>query len=225
MRNTFFALVLLLVLGFSGTPAGAAELGDLSQGLSFLRLGELGDSGKNTFSQLGDMPTLVLDLREAKGDGSATANLLAALRGRPAGKGICLVLISSATAPELLAGLAHGVPGCLTLGRESADYHPDIAVATTAAAEQSVHDAFLAGTPPAALLATPGGKPRHDEAELAKDHAAGKSTTAEDDPTPPPASKTALKESAPPKATAPFDTVLQRAVQIHRGLLALGKIK
>jgi hypothetical protein len=56
-------------------------------------------------------------------------------------------------------------------------------------------------------------KVRHDEVELAKAHAAGQEPPDEDDDLKPDAS-----------AAAPIDRVLQRAVQLHRGLLALGKI-
>ena len=208
--------------------AGATELSDLGQGLSVLRLVALTAAGRAPASPLTDTPALVLDLRDTTADEPSVAALLAALRARPAGKGVCLVLLSPDTAPALLAALSSTPPGCLTVGRADGACRPDISVVTTADADKRARAALAAGTPFTALLAPPSAKPRHDEAELAKDHAAGKSSAAQPDPeTSPsvpaqPKPQNAQPEIAP--AALSVDAVLQHAVQVHRGLLALGKI-
>ncbi len=229
MRKSLAFLVLLFLAVFSVASAFATELDNLGQGLGFLRLGPLADQQKSFNSPVGDTPALVLDLRDATADETVSTALLATLRGRPAGRGVCLVLLSSSTAPALLAAFATTPSGCLTVGRADGACHPDIAVATTADAEQRVRAAFAAGMSLTALLSVPSDKPRHDEAELAKDHAAGIPPPAEDDSAAPSAPKPiadeTTKKSAPPKEPPVLDVVLQRAVQVHRGLLALGKIK
>jgi hypothetical protein len=225
----FLAVVLALRLAL---PAFAATTDELGHGLKYFRPAALADITSAAVAP----PALVLDLRGvSSADAPSAAAALAALRARPADRGVCLVLISPATAPALLAALSPTPPGCVTVGRAAGDCRPDIAVATDDAAEQRALVALAAGTPPTALLGTPiAGKPRHDEAELAKDHAAGKKPTdTASDLVPKPAAP-AMADAPKSQTASPTDTtlpppplvdaVLQRAAQLHRGLLALGKI-
>ena len=203
-------------IGDSSARLAAAGLPELGEGLAYLCPA---DPVADLRLFAGRIPVgpLVLDLRRVTFTAEDSRAWLAALPGLPAGKTICIVLISPTTPPDLLARFAAGLPGCLTIGRVANGCHPDVAVATTADAEQRAIAAYAAGTPLATLIAAASDKPRHDEAELAKDHAAGKTPAGEADS---PAA-VALK---PPQAGPAFDAVLQRAVQVHRGLLALGRL-
>lgn len=212
MKNLPALFVLLLVVVFSAARLAATELYDLGQGLGYLRLGALADSEKAFHSPVSDTPALVLDLRTATGNGPAVAALLATLRSRPAGKPIRLLLISPATTPELLAGLTAGLPGVITIGRAADNCHPDIAVATTADAEQRALAALSTGVPAGNLFSSAPAKRRYDEALLAHDRNA---------PVEDPAAPEAKPETKPAEPPPLLDAVLQRAVQIHRGLLAL----
>ena len=212
------------------TPAAISAPAGLGPGLAFLRLAALDVEVAAKMSA--SSTALVLDLRGTTADEQSAVTFLAMLRARPANQGVCLILISPATAPALLKMLVTRVSGCLTIGRAEGNCRPDIAVTTTAESDQRAQDALGTGTPPLALLGPTVDKPRHDEAELAKDHASGKKPASEpaspDSTAPKPAASPAAG-SLPAVITAtlstvlppPLDAVLQRAVQIHRGLLAL----
>ncbi|MEI6861715.1 MAG: hypothetical protein WCL04_05620 [Verrucomicrobiota bacterium] len=240
LRTSASCFALCLVLNFSFAQLAAADLpaapsaaasrapNDLGQGLTFLRLAALDDAvaGKISVASTPPSVALLLDLRGTPADEASATALLVTLRARPANQCVCLILISPATAPALLTVLASRVSGCLTLGRADGNCHPDIAVTTTAESDQRACDALAAGTAPLALLGTPADKPRHDEAELVKDHASGSPPTtaavAPDSTAPKPAANSAAITTALSTVLPlPVDAVLQRAVQIHRGLLAL----
>ncbi len=221
----FFGIVFLLTVALRAA-APAADPSDLGQELKFVRLSALSATDKVYFANISTTPALVFDLRGATTDEPSIAALVAAVRARPAGKGVCFILISTDTTPALLAALHPVPPGCITIGRPDGTCDPDIAVVTTAAAEQRARAALVAGTQLAALVAAPTDKPRHDEAELAKDHAEGKKTIFESDPiadTQPTLGQQKIQNSKPEPALVdpPVDDVLQRAVQLHRGLAAL----
>jgi hypothetical protein len=92
-------------------------------------------------------------------------------------------------------------------------------VSVPAAAEQRAYAALENGTPLEALITQPMDKPRNDEAMLAREHL---SDTALGD-----AAESARSDRvapAKPGPPAPFDPVLQRAVQLHRALVALKRV-
>jgi hypothetical protein len=216
MQRNFLALLLLL-----GPVARAASpVADLGRDLGYLR----------PTDAVADLPALatgapasalVLDLRRAAFAPDDARAWLAALHGLPVGKTVRLVLISPATAPELLAGLAAGIPGCITIGRADGGCLPDVVVATDADADARACDALAAGTAAATLATETIDKPRHDEVELGRLHAAGKNPPEEADPETPPGKPA---PDAPAPRSTPVDVVLRRAVEIDRGLVALGKI-
>jgi hypothetical protein len=194
-------------VALSATPLPAAN--DLGQGLTYVLPAAIAKG-----APVLPPGSLVLDLREPKFSTGESAAWLAALRARTAGQQVCLVLISPATPAPLLAALAAGMRGCVSVGRAAPGYRPDNAVETDAASDGQASAALVGGTRPADLLIENATKVRHDEVELAKAHAAGKAPPDEGDD---------LKPDASVAAT-PIDRVLQRAVQLHRGLLALGKL-
>jgi hypothetical protein len=97
---------------------------------------------------------------------------------------------------------------------------PDIAVKITAAEERRAYDALESGAKLESLLTDNPDKPRNDEARLAKEHLpdSAPDDAVDDDPSLP------AEKKAPAKTAPPIDGVLQRAVHVHRGLLALKKI-
>jgi hypothetical protein len=97
------------------------------------------------------------------------------------------------------------------VGIERAPFRPDVPVKASVEEEQRAYDALEKGAPLSALLTDHPNKVRNDEASLSKDRLAEASADAAD-----PANK-----EAPP----PIDATLQRAVHLHRALVALRKIQ
>lgn len=120
---------------------------------------------------------------------------------------VLLVLVSPTTP-------AVNLPGAITLGRIAPDFKTDLVVTTTAEAENLALDALAAGAAPETLIVENTDKPRFDESLLVREHQTGPSSA-------PPAGKPADAPAAPP---AVIDPVLQRAVHVYRGLVALKKI-
>lgn len=201
--KSFPLLVLLLVV-----PAllCGREPADLGQGLSYIRVESLP-------TDLPTSPTLkavVLDLRYATGDETAASTLTAWLRSR-AGVPTFVLANPETAAPLRQALLADWLPaGTLTLGRAGDEFAPDIAIAVAADADQAAWAALTADTDPNTLVTDNLGKVRNDEAAIVRRHQNGRTDEA--------GSEIGSSVSAP----APIDRVLQRAVQLHRGLIALG---
>ncbi|MBK8475942.1 MAG: hypothetical protein IPL39_06415 [Opitutaceae bacterium] len=107
-------------------------------------------------------------------------------------------------------------PAILTLGYASPGFAPTLAVSTEPALDRAAVAALAAGRPARELIEEKLDKPRFDEARLARNHANGRRG---DDAAPPDESK------EPPASEVPVkDLVLQRAVFLHRALLALGRL-
>ena len=197
---------------------------DLGQGLAYYRLHELP----------GDLPTAesarkqscVLDLRYLHGEAAAATALQAWLKFHATPRVPVFVLANADTGADLLASLWPRGPrsSVVVIGAPAKDFHPDIAVAISADEERRAYDAFDQNVPLASLLTDNPNKPRNDEARLAKDHSA--------QPLPPLPDEAADDLFAPasensPAAKAPaplIDAALQRAVHLHRALLALRKL-
>ena len=122
------------------------------------------------------------------------------------------VLENSATSPALLADFpGAGSASVIILAPSSAKLAPDFGVQVSADADRRAYDAVEKGAPIASLLKDNPEKPRLDEAYLEKEHLAD--TEVPD------------IESDKPSPPSPLvDAVLQRALQLQRGLLALKKI-
>lgn len=123
-------------------------------------------------------------------------------------KRLLLVLVSPATPAITL-------PGAITVGRAAPGFKTDLTVTTTAESEGQVLTALSAGKSPDELVAENADKPRFDESTLVRDQNNPAPTLAPADETPSTAATTAKPL---------VDPVLQRAVQVYRGLKALGKI-
>jgi hypothetical protein len=192
-------------------PASAATLVcDLGQGLSYFRVHELPADQPSPPS--GRPGPCVLDLRYAKADEIAASALRAWVRFNVSARTPIFVLENAATSPALLASLAgNGPQGLIVIAPASAGLSPDISVRVAGASDQRAYDALEKGAPVQSLLSDNPEKPRVDEAYLDKEHI----------------SDGAAPDVAADKPSAPgplVDTMLQRAVQLHRGLLALKRL-
>ncbi|CAM2994670.1 hypothetical protein [Rariglobus hedericola] len=210
MKRLGYFLVFALALVVS------ARAVELSPGLDYLRAGAA-DSA--TFAKALETGSVVLDLRYASTKtAAATLSGVKGFRTHP--KRIVLVLLSPETSGAARNELSVTIPGCITIGRASADYKTDIIVTTTAEADKRAFDALVADTSPAKLVLENVNKSRFDEATLIHEHETGVET-----PAPAEAVKSAsASETADKPKPLPVDAVLQRAVQIHRGLVALKQL-
>ena len=173
----------------------------------------------------------VLDLRYSEADATGGAALDAWLKTRASANTPVFVLANAATSPALLALLSRHDPktGILVLGAASPGFAPDIAINFSPEAERRAYDAFESNPDTNALLKDNPSKVRNDEARLSRDHLGN---AAVEDPAgnhsrsgAVPTDDASLAEEKPPSPpTSPVDSVLQRALHLHRALLALKRI-
>ncbi|MDD3180933.1 MAG: hypothetical protein PHQ04_11375 [Opitutaceae bacterium] len=192
---------------------------DLGQGLAYVRVHALADAIPSIDTALRRPQSLVLDLRYSSADEASAAAFRTALAASHSA--FPLVLVSPATPPPLAEALATLPVRILTLGVPGSRPEPRVVIQTAPESDRLAYDAHEAGTPIGPLISGKLKKDRYDEASLAKDFGSG-NHNAEPPPSPDP---TAAKTD--PKTTAtnpPTDLVLQRAVQLHRALLALGRL-
>jgi hypothetical protein len=235
MKKSFPVLVLVLVLApfaslvhaESATPAttpAAPLVRSLGRNLVYLRVHTLPDDLPAAISSPQHPVSLVVDLRFVQAGDKAVRAFAAWLKfqARPATP--VIVLINAQTSPALLAPLDDAVspPGVVSIGPAAATIKPDIALALTAEADRLAYEALEHGTPVEELITPRLDKTRHDESTINKERVTGAADDEESDfieAAPPPPAK-----AAEPVAPVPFDAVLQRALQLHRALLALRKI-
>jgi hypothetical protein len=213
----------LPMLFFVAASAAHAALParDLGRGLMYYRVHQLP----------GDLPAIaaadkradVLDLRYVAANAEGVSAVESWLKARATPRTPVFVLANSKTSGALLTALGTPLPGSgvIVLGAEAPGFSPNIAVKISSAEERRAYDALEGGASLESLLTDNPNKPRNDEARLAKEHLpdTGAADDSEVDDAP-----AANDKNAPAKVTPPIDAVLQRAVQIHRGLLALKKI-
>jgi hypothetical protein len=192
-------------------PAPAAALvRDLGQGLTYYRVHELPADLPSPPS--GRPGPCVLDLRFAKADDLAASALRAWVRFNVSPRTPIFVLENKATSHSLRTDLAgNGPPGMIVVAPASEGLGPDIAVPVAKGADRLAYDALEKGAPLQSLLADNPDKPRVDEAYLKKEHLS-------DGDVP----EAITDRPLPPGPLV--DAMLQRAIQMHRGLLALKRI-
>jgi len=169
---------------------------DLAPGLAYLR-----STDTSIIAEALEAGSVVLDLRTV----TDPVKPLRVPRTR-----VLLILVSPAT-PAL------NFPGAITLGRVSPDLKTDLTVTTTAEADTAATTALATGTAPENLIVENADKPRFDESLLVREHQSGVKPSAPADP----AAANPADASASPVI---IDAVLQRAVHVYRGLIALKKI-
>lgn len=201
------------------SSAWATELTDLGQGLAYLRVHSPADS----FKAAAGTGALVLDLRYATADETSAAELKSTLAARPAN--MPLFLLVSPDTPAVLAPIIHQSPA-LTLGIAGAKPAPRVVVQAGAAADRAAYDALEAGAALASLVSGKVEKERYDEASLVEEFKNG-NLDAQPPAAPDPTAATAGQPEEPQaggdpaKPAVPTDRVLQRAVHLHRALVAL----
>ena len=212
----FRRCLVVLSFGLLAACAGAAPLErDLGQGLGYVRLKQL--PADLPAAESGRAKACVLDARYSAADADAATAFAAWLKFRATPRAPVFVLVNADTAPALQAGLKAHDPagGVVIIGVASSRLNPDSTVVITPEEERRAYDALADGATIEALLADNPGKVRSDEASLAKGQP--------NDLPPVPAE---LPGDAPPakRSGPPVDAALQRAVHLHRALLALKKL-
>lgn len=203
------ALWLLMVVAAVAAPLER----ELGVGLTYFRVKELpADLPARPTGRVG---ACVIDLRYVSADDEAAKAFMAWLKFRASSRSPVFVLANADTAAALRTSLAEHErgTGIAVVGIATRQFRPDVAVAGTAQNERKAYDALAAGVAPSVLLTDNPDKVRNDEASLSKDRVAEASADAAED-------ALAGKKGPPP----PIDVALQRAVHLHRALVALKKI-
>lgn len=181
---------------------------DLGKGLTYYRVHEL--PADQPSPQSGRPGACIVDLRYAKSDEPSAATLRAWIKFNVSVHAPVFVLENAQTDPALLAALpGNGQPGLVVLAPVTDNVAPDIAVHVTPEQDRRAYQALEKGADVGTLLRDFPDKPRIDEAYLEKEH------ISDSDAPDTPEDKTPLPLT---------DPLLQRAVQLHRGLLALKRI-
>jgi hypothetical protein len=111
----------------------------------------------------------------------------------------------------------------VALGPSLTAFTPDVPLKISPDTERRAYEAFDHGTAMDSLIVEKIDKPRYDEASMVKDHVSDSEQPAPDDEDDADAKPDSAKDKpAPPPQL--IDLALQRAVQLHRALLALHKI-
>ncbi len=210
------ALGLTLLFSVLSPPSSATELTDLGQGLAYLRLNDYATVEKAVASNLPENRALVLDLRHAIAGEEEAGRFATALAPRQAAAPL-LILVGPGTPSVFAAALAKPPTGVLTVGVKESVPAPAVIVAQSPEADRRAYDALETGVPLAALINGKLEKDRFDESVLVREFANG-SRTAQPPAEPDPSAPRKDPADAPPPLT---DRVLQRAIQLHRALLAI----
>jgi hypothetical protein len=210
-RFLFFHLAGWFAIATVAASAAPAER-DIGNGLVYVRVHKL--PGDLPAKPAGRVPPCIVDLRYVDADADAAAAFVAWLKFRATPRSPLFVLANAETSSALLKPLAghERATGIVVVGIEHPPFHPDVTVRGSPEEERRAYDALEAGAPIGSLLADNPNKVRNDEASLSKDRLAEASADAADD--------TLAGKRSPP----PIDATLQRAVHLHRALVALKKI-
>jgi hypothetical protein len=236
MKLRHVLLFVSLLLGATAlirTAAAKPLILDLGQGLAYHRAQTL-PADLPAASPARPQP-LVLDLRYTTGGPDAAITLAAWLKFRAVPRTPVLILANAETSPALRAAFAEreDTPGLIVLGLNGPDFTPDLALTADPATARRAYDAL---TQPEALttLITPTlTKARNDEAALAAEWHPDRSGANPSVAAALPAdhgkragAKTPVTPSDLAAPTPPplIDAVLQRAVHLHRALVALRQI-
>ncbi len=225
-----FATLLLFLAPVSGVHAALEK--DLGQALTYLRVTDATTDAKTTIDALHDRPALVLDLRSLPTADQLASTIQTALAHPPEPRAVRIILINATTAPTLIAAITDTLPNVITIGPQTPALTPDIAIATSDENDRHAFAALATGTPLEKLINATREKRRYDEAKLVHDHNNGIAPSdpelpadAEDDTiTEPVKEKTEAEKGKKTEPVQIIDLVLERAVQLHRALLALKRL-
>ena len=232
--NRWPFLIALCVFGLlSRASCVAAPSGpvDLGQNLTYLRIRRLPDDLAALNAAWGK-PALILDLRHTLSEGGKNLDDTLPVRPSPAP---LFVLVGPDTPADVFAALRKRTPALITLGLPAPGLTPDIALAVRAEDDRRAYDALDAGGSIESLISEKFTGKRFDEAALVHERArdGGEAAGTPADANASPDTRTQVASPANPAEVHaapiapqadPKDVVLQRAVQLHRALLALGKL-
>ena len=210
---TFLALAFL---GAAVAAPAALLQRDLGQGLTYFRVHHLPEDLPAASNAPGK--PCVLDLRYVPGDAAGSARLVRWLKARATPRTPVFLLANQDTGAALLAPFssADAIAGLVIIGAGAPGFAPDIALPITPPEDRRAYDALERGITVAALLNDAPDKVRNDEARLAKEHL----QDGELSDLPADADTAAAAKTPPPL----IDAVLQRAIQLHRSLLAMRRL-
>jgi len=214
VKNLLPALFLALVLTELARAAPPEPI-DLGANLAYLHIKSLADAAPLLSTAQSAQRPLVLDLRYATSEAAALSVFQTALARHPAP---LFILFSTATPQEIIAVVKQSAGAIITLSVAGAAAPAQIQVKADPAADRLAYEALGQGTLPAILVTGKIEKERFDEATLVQEFKNG-NPDAEPPPLPDP-TQPKLNQAAPVKAPL-IDRVLQRAIQLHRALLAL----
>lgn len=210
---------LLLVVA---AQAEALQL-DLGEGLAYFRAHELPADLPPAAVKPGAM---VLDLRFTTAAEPSAGALSAWLKFRVSANTPVFVLVNAETSRTLSEVLVacKTTAGFLLIGPAASHLTPDITITITPEAERRAYDALEHGASLESLITQNAGKTRSDEAAIMHARAnppaeVGDSELSDFDT---PENKVELP--ATPEPAPAIDVSLQRAIQLHRGLLALKRL-
>lgn len=204
------ALVTLTAALAGATLAAPIGPQPISRNLAYLRARNLSQDLPTALSRKG---ALILDLRYLRAEADAIKTFAAWLKAQARPQAPVFVLVNTETTPALrtLVDPVNSPAGVLSVGPEAEALKVDIAVHVSTDADREAYDALEKGTPLLELIDRKLDKERRDQASFARNRPA----------TAPIAPSDATAEATPPP---PIDAVLQRAVQLHRALVALRKV-
>ena len=223
LRRLFLILALSSQLSALSHSCFATELTDLGGGLSYLRVHALDDSAKGLTSTIREHEFLVLDLRNATVTAESGDLIRIALNARESKQPV-FILVSPATPKALAESLMEIANKCLTLGVKDSIPTPQVIIDQPAATDRLAYEALESGQKLDSLISGKIVKERFDESALMKEFASG-NTNAAPPLSPDPTAKPASAEKKPAATAKPpeqlTDRVLQRAIHLHRALLAI----
>jgi hypothetical protein len=168
--------------------------------------------------------TQVVDLRFTDALEESAEGLARHLQTAAQSGATLFLLVNSATDPLLrreLASVQGTVRSLLFIGPTTPELAPEIATTPDLEEERRACDAIAAGTSPIELIKEELEKRRFDEAELVRTRNSGGARESTDGTE----AETQPASDAEPKPSPLKDLSLQRAVFLHRALIALGRIQ
>jgi len=202
----------VIAVGISAVAGAAPIQHDLGQGLAYVRVREL--PADLPARPTGRVAPCVIDVRFMAATPEGAEAFMAWARFRSTPRTPVFILANGETSAPLRAVLAthpRGT-GIVVVGVPAAEFRPDVVVKSTAEIERRAYDAWGEGVALAKLLADNPDKVRNDEASLSTNRLAEAVADAAGE---------ALAGGRPPP---PIDSTLQRAMHLHRALVALKKI-
>lgn len=184
---------------------------DLGAGLEYIHISDASIIAKHEGSQ-------VVDLRFTDALEESAEGLAGRLRAAAGSGAMLLVLVNSATDPLLrneLALVQGKVRSILFIGPATPELAPEILTETDVEQDRRACDALASGVPADKLINEVVEKPRYDEAHLVRSRTSGNPDGRTDGDEP--------SATLPTPDETPKDPSLQRAVFLHRALIALGR--